>query len=398
MKNFICTLIIVPFSFLIFSCSKNAVSEGVVPIADGFSDGFSSTGGGSPGPGAGSQEGQAGIITAGEWNDLANWDFWNSLLQRDTINTFPAAWGFYTGDRITVLLKDVSGKLLHDAKIKLVYSGTTLMARTDNFGKAELFPGLQVEGFRPTAFSLTVEYLGQSYSLGSFTSGQTNIIRSIPVAKTNNHILDVSFVVDATGSMGDEIYYLKNEMLDVINRAGSQLAGTQIRMSSVFYRDTGDEYITKPFEFTIEPNSLINFVKDQNAGGGGDFPEAVDQGLETAIENLQWSEKAVNRLLFLILDAPAHDGQEHLSRIQRMVTAAQQKGIRIIPVSASGIDRNTEFFLRFLAVSTNSTYVFITNDSGIGNPHLLPTVGNYTVEYLNDLMVRLITKYGQDKD
>jgi von Willebrand factor type A domain len=172
----------------------------------------------------------------------------------------------------------------------------------------------------------------------------------------------------------------------------------QIRMGSVFYRDIGDEYVTKPFSFTTDAASLINFVKDQDANGGGDFPEAVDQGIEAAVENLQWSDHAVNRLLFLILDAPPHDGQDQLSRIQKVVAEAQQKGIRIIPVSASGIDRSTEFILRFLSVSTNSTYVFITNDSGIGNPHLIPTVGNYTVEYLNNLMVRLITKYGKNND
>ena len=37
-------------------------------------------------------------------------------------------------------------------------------------------------------------------------------------------------------------------------------------------------------------------------------------------------------------------------------------------------------------------YVFITNHSGIGNDHLEPTVGDYEVEFLNDLMVRLINE------
>jgi hypothetical protein len=42
---------------------------------------------------------------------------------------------------------------------------------------------------------------------------------------------------------------------------------------------------------------------------------------------------------------------------------------------------------------TNGTYVFITNDSGIGNEHLEPSVGEYEVELLNELLVRLILKY-----
>ena len=106
----------------------------------------------------------------------------------------------------------------------------------------------------------------------------------------------------------------------------------------------------------------------------------------------------INRILFLVLDAPPHQAPDNLAKIKDAVNEAQKKGIRIIPVSASGIDWETEFFLRFLSVSTNSTYVFITDDSGIGNPHHVPTVGKYDVEYLNDLMVRLITKYGQDHD
>jgi hypothetical protein len=44
-------------------------------------------------------------------------------------------------------------------------------------------------------------------------------------------------------------------------------------------------------------------------------------------------------------------------------------------------------------MSTNGTYVFITDDSGIGNSHLEPSVGEFQVEFLNDLMVRLINKY-----
>jgi hypothetical protein len=44
-------------------------------------------------------------------------------------------------------------------------------------------------------------------------------------------------------------------------------------------------------------------------------------------------------------------------------------------------------------ISTNGTYVFVTDDSGVGNSHLEPSVGEYEVEFLNDLMVRLIDEY-----
>ena len=59
-------------------------------------------------------------------------------------------------------------------------------------------------------------------------------------------------------------------------------------------------------------------------------------------------------------------------------------------MAASGIDKETAFLLRNLGIATGGTYTFLTDHSGIGNPHAEPTVGEYQVERLNDLLVRLI--------
>jgi hypothetical protein len=49
--------------------------------------------------------------------------------------------------------------------------------------------------------------------------------------------------------------------------------------------------------------------------------------------------------------------------------------------------------MRSFAILTNGTYVFITDDSGVGNDHLEPTIGEYELEKLNDLLVRLVGEY-----
>lgn len=379
-------------SLVIISCTKMGTSDG-----SSSSPSLSIAGPGSSGPGSGGG-GTAGVITAGEWNDLAHWDFWNNLMANDTFSAFRTTWGFYLQHRVTVILKDASGKLIHDAKIKLSANGQTAWARTNNDGKAELFASIYQPGFTPGNYTLTAEYLGQTFNLGAHPGNETIVTTNIPVNKTVSNNLDIMFVVDATGSMSDEILYLKTELKDVINRAGSQLPGKQIRMGSVFYRDNGDDYLTRVFNFSTSADQLNAFVNNQFAGGGGDFPEAVDEALKVSIQDQQWSTSAVNRLLFLVLDAPPHNYPNVMEKLKTAVSNAQQKGIRIIPVSASGIDFETEFLLRFLSISTNSTYTFITDHSGIGNPHHTPTVGNYDVEYLNNLMVRLITKYGQNLD
>ena len=98
-------------------------------------------------------------------------------------------------------------------------------------------------------------------------------------------------------------------------------------------------------------------------------------------------------LAFLLLDAPPHHNQEVMESIRKSIETYAANGIKLIPIAASGIDKNTEFLLRLMAIFTDGTYVFITNHSGIGNDHIEPTIGQYQVELLNELIVRLIGEY-----
>ena len=46
---------------------------------------------------------------------------------------------------------------------------------------------------------------------------------------------------------------------------------------------------------------------------------------------------------------------------------------------------------------TGGKYVFLTDDSGVGESHEEPDISGYTVEKLNDLMVREIRSYVADR-
>jgi hypothetical protein len=163
-------------------------------------------------------------------------------------------------------------------------------------------------------------------------------------------------------------------------------------MGAVFYRDKGEDYVTKTSDFSTDIDDTTGFIKEQSADAGGDFPEAVETALNESINDLEWSENATSRILFLVLDAPPHYDDQIISEIHSLIAKASKKGIRIIPITASGIDKETEFLMRYMAIATNGSYVFITNDSGIGNDHLVASVGNYQVESLNKLMIRLINE------
>ena len=49
--------------------------------------------------------------------------------------------------------------------------------------------------------------------------------------------------------------------------------------------------------------------------------------------------------------------------------------------------------MKQLAMMTNGTYVFLTDDSGIGESHLTHAIPDYDVEKLNELLIRLISGY-----
>ena len=132
-------------------------------------------------------------------------------------------------------------------------------------------------------------------------------------------------------------------------------------------------------------------ISSEYAAGGGDTPEAVSDILyETITSNGDWRSD-MNKVCFLIFDAPPHYGTE--DRIVEAVESAAARGIHVVPVVASNAERETELFGRTLAICTDGEYVFLTDDSGVGDSHLEPIIGDYSVELLHDIIVRIINGY-----
>ena len=193
--------------------------------------------------------------------------------------------------------------------------------------------------------------------------------------------------------MGDDLNYLQAELTYIIKRVDSIDSGLYIRMGSLVYRDQGDDYVVRKSSFDKDISKTVGFLKKQKADGGGDTPEAVDEALFQCVENETWTRDALARIAVLVLDAPPHENKQSVQRVQKQVKLAAKKGIRLIPLVASGMDQSGEYLMRAMALSTNGTYVALTDDSGIGNSHAKPTTSFYKVEKLNDLLVRLINEY-----
>lgn len=344
----------------------------------------------------------AGVVTAGEWNDLDNWDFWNGLMdgqKEENFYSYLNYWSLYTDTRFAVTVVDAAGVPVCGATVELFVNESqkpSWTAVSDNNGSAELWYniGSSVDTDEVKTFTAAVngakltEPLIPTYGSAEQVSMNTLIAEQV----TTRNSADIAFIVDATGSMSDEIDFLKDDLLNIIQRASS-VTDKQIRTAALFYRDEGDEYVTKCEDFNTDPEKTLKFIRKQSAGGGGDYPEAVHTALEEALQDLSWGEDNYARVAFLMLDAPPHYQQDIISSMQKSIKLYAANGIKIIPIAASGVDKNTEFILRLMAIFTDGTYTFITNHSGVGNDHIIPTIGQYQVEQLNDLIVRLIEKY-----
>lgn len=344
----------------------------------------------------------AGVVTAGEWNDLENWGFWNSLMDGQNEGKFYEYlnyWSLYPSDRFAVTVVDEAGNPVCGAKVELFINDAEIPSWTtisDNKGSAELWYNIHTSNDIDEEKSFTAKVNGvkwnepllPTYNFADQVSMNTLVANSVTTTKS----ADIAFLVDATGSMADEIAFLKDDLLNIIQRAGSS-NGTDIRTAAIFYRDEGDEYITREEDFNKDPEKTLKFIKKQEANGGGDYPEGVHTVLEKALQDLTWEEGNYARLAFLLLDAPPHHQENVIDSIQKSIKAYAACGIKIIPIAASGVDKNTEFILRLMAIFTDGTYTFITNHSGVGGDHIIPTVGEHQIEQLNDLIVRLITEY-----
>lgn len=344
---------------------------------------------------------EAGRVTAGEWCDLDNWDFWGNLMTGESFEGMSEYWGFWTSNRIAVEVTDKAGKPIAGVKVAIERSGADLWnAITDNLGRAECWLGMfQKEEYTAAKEGLTLIVDGQAIK-GSPNVVSWDCANGVKVnkvvldgAKPAAEKADIAFIVDATGSMSDEIDFLKQDLLDILTKVNANRGTVAFRTAAVFYRDEGDEYVTRHSDFSANFATTTNFISEQFADGGGDYPEAVHAALDCGLQNLSWDPEAKTRIAFMLLDAPAHHNDKVIQSLHQQIQSYASAGIKIIPIAASGVDKNTEFMLRFFAIATNGTYVFITNDSGIGNDHIEASVGDYEVELLNELMIRLIEKY-----
>ncbi len=115
--------------------------------------------------------------------------------------------------------------------------------------------------------------------------------------------IDLVLLIDTTNSMQSVIDDVKDEARAFI--ANLQQMVPASRVAVVAYRDKGDEYVTKWVDFSFKTEKVQNFVANLRADGGGDYAEAVYEGVQAAMTELSW-RKTSRRILIVIGSSPPH--------------------------------------------------------------------------------------------
>lgn len=346
---------------------------------------------------------RAGTLTAGSFDDNARYreyrDYLSSAMQRDPSESLPR---MALGERIVVRVINGKNEPVSDAVVQLhdavtqqpVGSGrhTASDGRVVFLSSADQFPA-------DRDLVARVVWTGPYVIDGqpqipppqpSEKIERTAIETTLVLADSPRNLpqkLDLSLVIDTTGSMSDELEYLKTEIDAIAAMVSKRFPNVDQRFSLVVYRDEGDEYVSRKFDFTDSLSEFQAQLSAQRASGGGDYPEAMHLALSQA-GSLGWRDDNTARVMFLVADAPPH--RRFSGDALEAIRSLRAKGVTIFPVAASGVQQEAEFVLRGAAFLTRGRYLFLTDHSGVGNRHARPNVPDYEVERLDQLMIRMI--------
>ena len=356
------------------------------------------------------QEQYEKTLTATEYSDFDNYSYWVDLVNGEAydelqqpitqfknislmVHNYEKTNYVLTTKKIDVLLKDKNDNPLPLADVSL-YSNQVLIYEAVSNAKGVSYLYHNLEEYE--GFDVKIQYDGQDYWFNVSELNENNSYEfKVDVERVESKNVDIVFFIDTTGSMGDELSYIQQELVNIIDTISEYDSSYSINVGLCFYRDQNDAYVTKVFDFDSNINNVLTNLNAQRFGGGGDYEEAIQDGLKE-VNKLSWRENST-KLVYHIFDAPCHE--KDFASVYEEYYKLASIGARYIPVASSGLSKVGEYIAREGSLLTGGTYTSLTDDSGIGGGHIeISTPSDTAVEYLNDMIVRLTIEFitGQD--
>lgn len=335
-----------------------------------------------------------GPVTAGVVDDNADFSAYLAFRNRTRVEHRARD----IRERYLLEVKDSRGRGIADAEVAVLgATGHAMWARTDAAGRVWLHPNA-FDPARSPHYDIGVRKAGRQAS-ARLVRGQKSAVEVTLDARAAEHRarLDLVFLVDATGSMADEIDKLKTTLRSISAEVSRLPSQPDLCFGLVAYRDKGDAFLLRSHDLTDDLDGFLRgALGPLHAGGGGDYSEAMNEALHETVHNLSWRGDGATRMVVLLADAPPHldyGGPYY----DEAMAAALGKGIKIFSVGASGLDRQGEFIQRQIAQYTGGQFVFLTyanaHDPASGpGRETVHDVRNYSVDTLDRLIVRLVSQ------
>jgi len=336
---------------------------------------------------------QNSALRAGSVDDNEKWD--DYLLYRLQF----ADWGCAVHDvqvteRVVLQVVSPDGNPILAANITVqgMDGRTVTSMRTHSNGEALFFPAeflpendqqytvhIEKDGSK-TGRELDRSSLFETFTLDAAPAGD-------PVH------LDIQFLIDVTGSMSDEIQQLKDNMIEISEDISRLPSNPEVRFAMTVYRDRGDEFISRSFDFTPDVDYFTSELEKVTANGGGDYPESLNEGFHNALILPEWRVEDTVSLMFVIADAPPHLDYAQDYDYAEDVFVANEKGVKIFPIASSGLDDQGEYILRQLAQISGGKFLFLTYGAdGAPGDETTHHVDDYSVLSLDQLVVQIVTE------
>lgn len=297
-------------------------------------------------------------------------------------------------ERIIIEVTDKNGKSIPNGELEIRAGGNLLeQGKTLADGRYLFFPSEYPAGF--TEFEVRVRAQQEKVGRAFTREGERIVPVSVTVPRyTPRQIpLDILFIMDTTGSMGEEIDRLRTTIELIHLNLTNLSVKPRVRFGMVLYKDKEDEYRTRIIPLTDNLEKFQAALDLVEASGGGDTPEDLQAALEDSIRSVRWDPDAV-KLGFIITDAPPHLDYGQEFTYTDAARNAKSAGIKFFGIGTGGLSINGEYVLRQISQYTSGKYIFLTygerGESEGGAPGSVShhTGSNFQTDKLEAIIIR----------
>jgi len=332
-------------------------------------------------------------LKAGYSDDNAQFNYFVEFLRK---YADVGHYDYDVSERITVRVVDSSGKPVANAKVAVGAAGKNLaLGVTYSDGGYRFYPAAL--GSRADAFDISAEAGRLSARAVAPRDGARLVTVRLQGARevAEPLPLDVLFVMDTTGSMGEEIERLKATMEIIYANLVGLKPRPLVRFGLVLYKDRGDEYITEVVPFTDDLDAFRAYLDPVQADGGGDGPEDLESALDDAVNRMDWNDTGL-RLAFVVTDAEAHLDYGREYTYVSAANDARARAIKLYTIGTGGLPLEGEYLLRQVSQLTDARYIFLTygeggeSEGGAEGSVSHHTGSNFQTDKLEAIIIRFV--------